>query len=240
MSNGSNSILEGAVVRNGELILTSNISTERVKALSNELYNAFVNYEIPHWRVVACTITDNGKVPESVIGKIDGINMSYIELMNALSNIVISERHGDFYSPDVDGVESVTEDVPEAEKYAHAMISQQRGLVTTSNGGVRFFGEPNTKVRCLTRDVSICNCKGNNVQIFMYLEYGSGIYNYEDNDYKFRRCRNIVPCRTVFDLTKDVLVKPYVAGDKSVKFMYLRDVDEEVLSEILRGYNVIV
>lgn len=239
MSGSVLSITDGCKIINGELILTRSLSEDRIQMLSQKLYNALVNYEVPHWRVIGCSVRDNGRTVESVLNKIGGINMSYIELMNALSKIVLSERHGNFYAPDFDNVQSVVFNAQTNNglDFAHVMICDQRGKVTTSNG-VRFYGETATPVKCLALNEDICDVVGKNVEIFAYLAFGKGIVDFSDNNRIFKKCSSIVPCRTVYDLTDTVMVRPYRLGDKNVKFTYFKDVDENVLAEILQGLDI--
>ena len=227
-------ITEGCRVTNGELHLTRDISTERVQVLSQKLYNMFADYEIPHWRVVGCSVRDNGRAVESVINKINGINMSYVELMQALSNVIISTRHGKFYTPDFGN--NSESGVP-SERFAHIMVRDYIGVVTTSNG-VRYYGESSIPVQCLTRGEYLFDAIGKNVEVFAYLEYGTGMKDFSENNKVFKSSSSVVPCNTVYDLTSAVMVKPYTYGDKTVKFTYFKDVDETVLTEILEGVEV--
>lgn len=232
-------VLSDCTVSNGVLRIPSiSGNTEAIREVTNTLYNMLVDYKIPHYRVAACVVLDNGRVPESIIGNIFGVNQSYIEVMYSLSKIILSEKCGDFYAPDVDGVESILQVVEEAELYGHCMINNCEGLVTTSNGKLRFYGHPRQPVRCLTRDEEICYYQGNNVCIYMYYRKGTGIVEFEENGYFFRRCRNVVPCRTVYDLTEVFRIPPYVDGAKDVPLTYLKNVDETVLTEILRGVEL--
>lgn len=236
MSDEGISVLGGSYVRDGKLHLTQSLSKERVKRLSNELYNAFVDYEIPHWRVVAFTVQDNGRYPENIISKIEGVNKSYVEMESALSKLILSERHGVYYSPDM----AMAGDVLEKAGVGHMMITEHKGVVTTSNGAIRFFSETSIPVRCLTVGEEICNCSSSNIQVYMYYLKGTGIIEYDANDKTFSKARNIVPCRTVFDLTDAVMVAPYRDGDDCVRFTYKKKVDESVLSEILSDYYIVV
>lgn len=236
----TDSILKGCTIRNGELILNYvGLSNTQLQNLTEKLYSDLVNYQIRHGRVVALSITDNGRVPESIIGNINGLNMTYVGLMDVMSKIILSQRHGNFYSPDIEGVDSVKDYVPFAEQFGHVMITEQRGEVTTSDG-LRYFGETNVPVECLTQDEYLCTCHGHNVQVYAYYAFGTGVTSFEDNNKIFKRCRNIVPCRTVYDLTDAVMVKPWQFGDTHVKFVYRKPINEKVLTEIISNHHIVV
>lgn len=79
---------------------------------------------------------------------------------------------------------------------------------------------------------------GMNTATFLFIKRGTGIRSYEDNQNLFDSSHNrLMPCKTVYDLSKYFLCKYPMSGTNELQLVYLADINEDALTTILRDYG---
>lgn len=231
--------LAECTIKNGEL--TTPYSGLDVKGLGDFLRVAVQKGEIPHTKVVAVKVGwgANTQGDLTLIKKTNAASRSYAELQGILQDVVFETGGGkapnDFKwkgTVQTLGLREVWE-----KQIGHAMSICKH--VTTGDGkSIVYVQEVDKRLRFLVDDVNIIDFTRDDAKISFVLKEGTGVvdFNNEVTQNIVESCRYF-PVMQYYNLTPFLTVKRYREGETSVKFMYKRQIDEEVLQSILRKYG---
>lgn len=103
------------------------------------------------------------------------------------------------------------------------------------------YVEPAEYPEMLIPNKKICklNREGTGVATtFMFIKKGTGRWDYEDTQALFNEdYDNIMPCRTIYDLSKYFTCAYPVWGTSELRLVYREQINEDALTKILRDYG---
>ena len=233
--------LANCELKNG-ILTVPGLSSWGYYNLARELRKAIINYQVPHWKIVAIHIKLGDYSPfVDFVTKPNGVDKSYAELIPVLKKVaaargggepaIVRNRTGEsancFYKVQGD----------------MAFLSDTEEVINTYDGNLTYESFMSKPVKFL-QAVDILNAKSGLVQAIMYRgtgvvefsEAGDIVESYNTNDavcnsglQKVAYC----PMTAVYDLSQFLTVKLPTQQDECVKFLYKGKVDEEVLQDIL-------
>lgn len=221
--------LMNCTVKDSELILQADLGIESIIRIGDDLRRAIQDGEIPHVKVVASTIsTGDGIAVQDFVSKSSNVSKSYAELSVVYKDLVFAELGGDTSKVELDrGAEGTIDE--------YGLVSSNGTEVTASNDTLFYCGETSRKVRPLIKDVDIIKFRSPGAALSMLVTEGVGIREFTRTGGKIAGAV-CVPVRQYFNLSPFLAVRRYLDGDKTVKLMYKRDIDESVLQSIIRNY----
>lgn len=240
--------LEHCKLENGRLYVEG-LSSLGYYNLAMELRKAIINYEVPHWKIIALHIK-LGKFGQFVdfVSKPNGINRSYAELVPVLKGVAAANGGGEPLS--IKAHLGQTANCFYKKPGDLSFICSTENEVTTRNGAIHYESFRGKEVQFLT-DVDILKSESSILQCIMYR--GTGVVDFKEaskiisvydiNDAVCRAANEgnqklaYCPMTAIFDLSQFVLVKQPTMRDEHVQLYYKTDIDESVLQSIFQQYG---
>lgn len=237
--------LANCSLKNG-ILTVPNLNTFEYVKLATELRNAIINYEIPHWKIVAIQVSlPNLSQLVDFVTKPKGVSKSYAELIPVLKKVVASRGGGQ--PAIVRNVQNIDADCFYKVNGDMAFISDTEGVVNTYDGNLTYESFPSKAVKFLC-DVDIIETESSIVRAIMYR--GSGLVDFNESQEIIQAYRNNVhviasgmpktaycPMSVVYDLSQFVTVRIPTGKENQVKLLYKSKIDEELLEDILRQFG---
>lgn len=222
--------LSSCVIENGNLTVSNDVD---IKELGDVLRREIQIGNVPHNKVIASKIyLSNGKGADmSVISKPIGVSKSYVELQNIYQDLVFLDYGGrkpddvEFYSS------AVTQDL--------GYLYTESTTVNTENDSIKYVSEPYQKVKFLIKDVDVIKFTDVMSELRLITTLGTGVQDFALGSVAsgIKEKSGYVPVLQYFNLTMFLAVCRYMEGDTTIRFIYKRDINEDVLQEIIRRYG---
>ena len=215
-------------VESSVLKLNTKVSTEDLKALYELLRVDLQDGNIPHYKVVAAKYLSGGKMPPNdYVSKLRGANKSFAELYVSLQSVIIGEVFG---SDDV-----TAEAMKQRGKYGVLLsnetnIESDNGSLLWSGTGTNFLQES------LVMKIPIIRTENVNNSIQFVVAKGKGYSDFVSCMPYLLQQEGFVPIAQYFNLSPYILLKRYKEGDIELGFTYKDNINESVLTKILRDY----
>lgn len=237
--------LKRCELNNGKLTVP-NISEEGLIRLSNELRRMLLSYKIPHYKVIGANIVvKSGRQLVDFVTKTRGINKSYAELISVLRDFIISEvagRPSALMWSDADTL------INFLSKREFAFVTSDGNNVNTENGSLIFECSAGKQIRNLIKNVELIKFQGDSSRIDILFYRGTGILDFPEATSIITRMQGrisnmtekqppqYVPLSQAYDLTQIFTVKLLRPGDTNIQLCYKRNINEEILKQILVGW----
>lgn len=224
--------VKNSKIVNGVLSLSA-VSPERVHEFRTKLREDILLARVPHYRAIGVRV--DGVRKADIVSKPSGVNKSYTELFAALRDVVLAE--GDA------GVASIEEkiyynnmEVLQGSEKGCSFLKAINEDVNSSNGSIFYMnGGLSMKARMLVKNIDIIRLQNLSASLNLVIRKDTGLHDFSETG-KDLRNTDYVPLRAVYDLNNIICVSGYDDGSTDVKFMYKRDVDEDVLYKIVLDY----
>lgn len=221
-------VLAECTVKNGEIIVSGLNSHDDIVAFSDWLRNAVLQGDIPHNKVIGAHIANVGPslaIPD-FISKRKDVNRSYAELYTVFDELIFEELDGNPFQ----GLEE------ENAISDWGYVSTCSGNVT-SDEGMFYTGKGiSATPRCLIKGVDIIKLGSVSSSLNMIVAKGTGIKTFSESGAALGRT-DFVPFGQYYNLSKFITIRRVMFNDKTVKLMYKKDIDEEVLTSIFRNFG---
>lgn len=217
-------------LENGTLRVEGLMKNE-IKQLNEELRNALLNCEIPHYKVVGVNVVTGGNTSSiDYITKLEGVSKSYTELFVTFDDLIYSGK----YSKEENNNKLSDEINIPGTWYSLMAISNK---VTSSNDTIFHTGMGMSSVaNALLKNVDIIDFNRSGCAIHLIVKHGTGILDFEESS-NFLKNSDYKPVRAVYDLNGIFSIKLYEESDKGIYLKYKRDINESVLLQILQEFG---
>lgn len=248
-------------VQNKEIVFNKNYTDEQLWEIYIKFSEDLLDYKIPHYRVVGIKCSSGVKL-DSVIKVNSNYGISMVELSLKCREIIPSEIGP--YVPEytrkseggANGIIMTDAELGQL-RYEHNcewFVEDSNEISTDTlryGGAIAYHMERDgqegflaDKVPFLIKDVTLCNTyssfEDNCETVFFYMK-GTGTKDYSELFKLFDKRERIFPVRAVYDLCSYITCRipgfSPTSRNNCLELEYLRDIDENVFTKILREYG---
>ena len=217
--------LSKCTIKNGELRSPGIETCDDIVRIGDVLRKAIQLGEVPLCKVIGAKIESGaGAAIEDYISKRSGINRSYAELYTVFDEVIFEKIDGLVPT----GMEDKLQGRWGYVKTFGSEVTAQKGMFYVGKG-------MDCKPKCLIRDTEIIKHTAGGVSLTMIVAE-----DIREKDFAYMsallRGTDFVPMGQYFNLTQYLAIRHYLTGDDCIKIMYKRDIDEGVLTSIIRNF----
>ena len=219
--------LKKCEVRDSKVILNTELTWSELSWLYEKLRVGIQDGKIPHFKVIGMKYNSAlGIAPTDYVSKLKGANQSYVETYVSLQSVVYSGAFGEPYDLGNGHVGWVR-------------LSDNTDI-RSDNGSLLWDGTGTCEVDdSLIRDVSILKVDKPDSVLEVMVAEGTGYVDFSEYNYALLKY-SFVPVAQYFNLTPYLVLSRLRPEDTALKFTYKENINEEVLTEILRNYAYIL
>ena len=220
MSRNYGSALADCKIENGFIEVNGMDAIEFGNTLRKDLKDML----IPHFRPIGVTVTNALNANKDYISKINGINMSYVELLIAFKNVVPISAGG-VLPPNLD-----------SDKRIFGSCCSNAREVYTGDKSIIFSKSGQDKIpHFLIEEIPIVKHATDDFTLHFIFMRHQGFIDFDESQ-RYLRGTGYKPLRAVYDLNDYVSVGYNVKGNK-VPIFFKRKINVEGLETILRAYG---
>lgn len=217
-------------LQDGKLLLPG-MSEEQINKLYHKLRIDLMDCNIPHYRPVAFLVEGvDGSSVLSNIDKITHYGYSYAELGFLIKNLALFEKRGVMPTElnKLANVSKLKSDCTYLSMIGTRISTDEPNSMFYTSEGIS--AKPNLLIKDLTVFEKLKDC----MSVTVILMLGTGQRDFDNNQVVIRGT-DFRPVRTLYSLYDYFSIYEYIGGGY-IEFTYLENIDEEVLSNILRNY----